>query len=380
MAGSALVGELTNSTARGLALAGAGDDAALRALLRRTVLPGAVRVAFTREPDYFAGEGLAGAEDVTVVARRDGSVVAMGRYSVHRWHRNGRVQRIGYLGELRIAPGTPSAARLLRDGYAFLADVASRDHIDGFVTSITDDNVRARRVLEQGRRFGLPSYRVLAPLVTLLAPVHATVSGSAGSTRTIDAMCRPDEVDELTGFLRGQAEGTQLSLAWNAEQWTALARHGVTAGDFCVVRREGRIVGAAAVWDQRAFRQTIVDGYSGVLQLALPLLNMLQAVRGRPSLPRPGSVLPQGALLGACVQRSSDWSTLWPALLERARTMGLSWLAITRASADPELAILRRLARAREYRTSLYHVIWRDRPTWSDPWDTRIVRPEVGLL
>ena len=60
-------GELTAvapaTHATGVALATPADEADVRALLRNTVMPGAVRVAFTREPDYFAGEGLAGAVD-----------------------------------------------------------------------------------------------------------------------------------------------------------------------------------------------------------------------------------------------------------------------------------------------------------------------------
>ncbi|HSP99149.1 MAG TPA: hypothetical protein VL049_18155, partial [Candidatus Dormibacteraeota bacterium] len=110
MAGQSVERELTtaeptSSVGRdGCFLAGTEDDEELRALLRRSPTPGAVRVAFTREPRYSAAEGLAGATDYTVVHRDRGRLDAIGRLSAHRLHRNAAPIRIGYLGELRVAP------------------------------------------------------------------------------------------------------------------------------------------------------------------------------------------------------------------------------------------------------------------------------------
>jgi hypothetical protein len=356
-------------------LATRADDGEMRALLRRAVIPGAVRVAFTREPEFAAGEGLAGAEDATVVARSGTHLVGMGRSSVHTLHRNGRVQRIGYLGALRVDPGTPASPRLIRRGYALLAERAST--VDGFFTSIAVDNVRGRRVLEHGGRFGLPVYRPLASLVTLVAPVAraARPDPAAESSR-----CRADERGELTAFLAARATEAHLTLSWDDRRWASLATHGITPQDFVVVRRGGRIVAAAAVWDQRSFRQTVIDGYAGVLRLARPLVNVVRAVARRPVLPSPGSVLAQGTLLGAATTEAADWAALWRAVNARAVAMGLQWVVLARDARDAHLPAMRALVRAREYHTTLYDVAWRDRPTWSDAWDARVFRPEAGLL
>jgi hypothetical protein len=87
----------------------------------------------------------------------------MGRLSVYDLVRNGRAQRIGYLGALRITSGTRESARMLRDGYERLRELGignreSGGAADGFFTSIATDNTRARRVLENGARFGRPSW------------------------------------------------------------------------------------------------------------------------------------------------------------------------------------------------------------------------------
>lgn len=360
--------------------AGPADDAGVRALLRRSVMPGAVRVAFTREPSFALGEGLAGSEDTTVVGERDGRVVAMGRCSVQPLHRNGAADRVAYLGALRFDPDLPQWARFLRDGYAVLGEAAWSAGATGCYTIIADDNLRARRVLEHGGRLGIPRYRALASLTTLVAPIARAARGDETARHSVADAAAAGDVDELTAFLAQHARAAQLSLVWDAQRWEALAAHGIVPADFVVLRRDGRIVAAGAVWDQRPFHQVVVDGYGTGLAALRPLVNGVALLRGRPMLPAAGTVLAQGAVLGACVERVEEWARLWPVLQAAAARRRLSWLAITRERQDDELALLRQLAKPREYRTTLYDVRWKDRPSWGADWDGRPFRPEVGLL
>ena len=363
------------AVADGVSLMTPHDEAEVRQLLRRTVTPGAIRLAFTREPNYFAAEGLAGAVDRTFVLRAGGRVEGVGRLSTHAAHRNGVVRRIGYLGELRVAPETSNSVRALRDGYALLRAGLDADRVDGCFTSIAADNVRARRVLEHGARLGLPTYTPIAQLVTSLIPVAHRFRGEGRAS----AQAVVDD-GELTDFLERQACEAQLTPTWNEARWAALARHGIGPDDFCVVRQGGCIVGAGAVWDQRAFRQTVISGYSGGLRWARPMVSALAALGLAPCLPLPGEVLRQGSVLGATVNDVSHWATLWNALRAKAVQLGLDWIALARDASDPELPMLRRPLGGREYRTQLYDVRWADMPSWSAAWDAKPFRPEVGLL
>ena len=353
------------------------DDAAIRALLRASVIPGAVRVAFTREPHYFAGDALAGGEDHAVVARHDGRLVGLGRCTVYSLNRNGAPARVGYLGELRVAPGTAHSARLLRDGYAQLAE--SVGDVDACFTSITSDNDRARAVLEQGGRLGLPVYTPLASLVTLVAPVAPVRATDTARGIASDDGGAGEDVEEAMAFIAARARNAQLTLAWDGDLLTRLAPHGFGAGDLVLVRRGGAVVAVAGVWDQRPFRQVVVDGYDTALQLTRTPANLWFRLTKRPMLPPPGSVLAQGAVLGATVTAPDDWHALWPALQARAHAKRLAWLAIARDARDPELAVLRALTHAREYHTTLYDVALGGRAP-ATAWDSRLVRPEVGLL
>jgi len=353
-----------------------GDDAELRALLRRSVIPGSIRVAFTREPSLAAGEGLAGARDTTVVQRQDGAVHGMGKYGVRELNLDGGTTRVGYLGELRVDPEARHAPRVLRDGYAELARAAEAAGEACCFTSIATDNARARRVLEVGPRLGLPAYHPLGHLVTLVAPVSRPRTAATGGAR------RATTRDELpmSLFLGERARAHHFTLAWDSATWRALERHGVAPTDFHLVEREGRLTAAAAIWDQRAFRQTIIDGYGGLLQLTRPLVNLTLTARGLPTLPPPGSTLAQAAMLGASADTDAGWGALWTALSRQAWQQGIRWLTLARDANDPELPMLRRLLHAREYHTVLYEVAWPGRPRAAVQWASRPFRPEVALL
>lgn len=355
------------------------EDAQVRALLRATIMPGAVRLAFTREPSYSAFEGAAGGCDHTVVARHGDRVVGIGRASMHALHRNGVVASVAYLAELRVAAGTPASVGLLRAGYAELAEALRDARVEACFTSIASDNERARRVLERGTRLGLPAYRPLARLVTLVAPVRA-VRGDPGAERP-SARARAEESDQATvaDFLQSHAARSNLSLDWTHERIETLARHGVGADEFVVLRRNGVVTSVGAVWDQRPFRQVVIDGYGGMLRATRPIVNVGLRLTGASPLPSSGSVLAQGFVLGCAVERPADWEALWPALAARARSKGLAWLTVSRDARDPELAALRKITRGREYHTLLYDVAFRGRHS-SAPWDDLLVRPEVGLL
>jgi hypothetical protein len=372
----ATAGELTPAAtgAGGWVFPGPAEDADARALLRASVMPGSVEVAFTREPSLAAGSGLAGTVDRILVHREGSTVDAIGRLGVQECWRGGGTHRIGYFGDLRIGRESHRPARLLRDGFRILCEVAEELGVEGCFTSIAIENQRARRVLERGRRIGLPEYLPIADLVTLLVPVRNRRSDRGGPVQR-----RGATESELTTFLDGAARGHDLALVWHPGRWPALARHGLSPGDFHVLRREGRVAAGAALWDQRAFRQTVIRGYRGTLRWSRPVVNAVASAGLAPPLPRPGSVLSQVFVVGAAAEPGL-WAELLGGLVAEAARRGVDWLVLSRDSRDPELPVLRRFRGVREYHTRLYEVRWGELPTWTEEWGQRLVRPEAGLL
>lgn len=374
----AAAGTLTVDTASRLAfsIATPADDAEIRALLRASITPGSVCVAFTREPAYALGEQLGGAVDHTIIARHEGTLVALGRSSTRTLHRNGAPRRMGYLSELRVLPGVSLGAKVLREGYAYLRDVLRHDDAEGWFTSIAHDNTRARTVLEMGGKLGVPAYTHVADLETLLV----SAKGADPRRDATVLSLTPVDREELSAFLQAHAPGGQLTLTWDDDRWAALARHGITPQHFHVLRAGGRIAAAAAIWDQRAFRQVVVDGYAGSLQHSRIFINILQHAMGRPPIPTPGHPLRQASVLGATVADAAMWAPLWTQLRTVAAAAGLQWLLLARDARDPALPSLKGMLGPRLYQTRLYDVAWADGPRFTDTWDGRCFSPEVGLL
>lgn len=377
MAGSLVVGELSAPPAvrSGVrcAVATAADEAAIRRLLRGNPMRGAISLSFEREPDYFRGAQLGGAEEQTIVAYDEDQLVCTGRCTVRPGWINGQRRRVAYLGELRLDAMARGRISILRRGYAFFHALHPNSPGSFFYTSISADNQPARRLLERGLP-GLPRYSFLTEFVTLVIP-----------TRKSKARAEPDPAPatygELAAFLNQDGQRHHLAVAWDEAHLLALAAHGLRREDFQFIRVDRHIVAAAALWDQRAFRQIVIRGYAPFLARARPVLNFFARACGRPALPDVNSVLAQAFVSPLAVAPGYDSAlpVLLAALSHEAARRGLSFLTLGFAAADPRLAVVRRHVSARAYLSRLYRVDWPGESA-EPKLDSRHFGPEVSFL
>jgi hypothetical protein len=393
MAGPVLDRELAapSRTNVRFALARAEDDPALRRLLRATPMPGAISLGFEREPDYFRGCGIAGAEDRTIVAFENEHLVCMGRCSVRHRFLNGQPRRVGYLGELRLAASAQGRFDILRRGYQFFfREVFQEEPPIVWFTSIASDNHRSIRFLERNLR-GMPRYDFLGEFVTVLIPVprrRSTVNRLTSGVETKPGAeglrCEAGSsmrIESITRLLNEQGARFQFAATWASGQLSALEPWGLPPGDWqCVLLKRG-LVACAGLWDQRSFRQTVLRGFSRRMAAVRPFINLAAAVAGGAGVPAAGSTLAQGFLSPLAIASGCD-EMLLPLLstsLSVARNRGLSFLTLGFAATAPSLAILRRHFRGREYRSRLYRVSLPGCGV-DAALDGRAVMPEVALL
>jgi hypothetical protein len=295
--------------------------------------------------------------------------------------------RAGYLGELRLDRAAHGRFDVLRGGYRFFHEQRATAPADIHFTSIAADNVRARRLLERSLP-ALPRYEFLAELTTLLIStaarrVRRVAVSAAGAPRlpTPPATAlEPASAGELADFLNACGARHQFAAAWTPQTITSLAAHALPLESFGVLRDRGKIVAAAALWDQRPFRQTVIHGYSPLLALSRPLINTIGPFFGGARLPPRGSVLAHAFLspLALAPHREPALFALVTAFHERARQRGIDFLTLALPSGDPRLAALRRQFRCRTYASRLYRVRWPDEA--APALDRRTVLPDVSLL
>ena len=132
MAGTIVESKLTRpSSAVRFALATNEDDLSIRRLLRENPMRGAISVSFEREPNYFRGTEIAGADDQTILAFDRARLVCIGRCSVRYRYINGAIHRVGYLSDLRLdSAGCRVGRRNDRDQAHPPIQVGARQHFE----------------------------------------------------------------------------------------------------------------------------------------------------------------------------------------------------------------------------------------------------------
>lgn len=302
-------------------LATADDDAGIRRLLATNAMPGRIRVRFEREPSYFAG---CDAGTQVLVARDGVRVIGVACRSIQRLYVNGTAEDVGYLGQLRVDRAYRGQLLTAR-GYRVMRELHDERPVRGYYTTIVDGNVQAEGVLVRKSRGVMPRYRFLERLHTLAVGVR-----------------RRREAAESGGF----SPTTPANLA------PAYAPRGE------IVAVPG---GRAALLDPRAWRQTVVDGYSRALRLVRPLYNLVSPVE----LPKPNSALNHAYVTHFEADGGEAAYALIEALRARAAERGLNHILLGFTESNPHLAIARRF-RPIDYVSSIYTVAFDDRDDFHD--------------
>ena len=295
-------------------LATRADDAGIRQLLATNPMPGRIRVRFEREPSYFAG-----CDDGTqVLVARDGArVVGVACRSIRKLYVNGAIEDVGYLGQLRVDRAYRGQLLTAR-GYRVMRELHADGRASGYFTTIVDGNAQAEGVLVRKSRGVMPRYRFVEKLYTIALSVaryplpvasvqRATGNGQRATENLFPAYPPQGEIIEIPG-------------------------------------------GSAALVDQRAFKQTVIDGYDRMLSLLRPFLR----------LPKPNTTLNHAYITHF---QAEDPHALIEAILEKGRAYDHILFGFTES--DPNLEIARRY-KPIEYVSSIYTVAFDDRDDFHD--------------
>jgi hypothetical protein len=334
------------------------DDAGIRDLLRRQIMPGRVSLSMARDPDFTLGCAVTGDDCRILVARSatDGTVVGVACRSTRRVFLNGREERIGYLGQLRI-DDRYRGRWLLARGFSQLASIHRDDPVPVYLASIVDRNDEATGVLVRSRRPSFPAFRGVARYTTLALPVWWRRASLRGREEIVPATI--DQIPELVRFLRREGARRQFSCAWTEQTLYAVNDLGLRLEDVRIARRAGAIVGVIALWDQSAYKQTIVRGYSGWLRLAAALAGPSAHWLPRTLLPGIGDQVRSAYASLICVE--NDDAHVFGRLVRQAYILanlrGHDYLLVGLDVCDPLLRVARAYPHL-AYPSRLYLVTW----------------------
>ncbi|MGA2259136.1 MAG: hypothetical protein ABSG53_31070 [Thermoguttaceae bacterium] len=364
-------------------LAGPDDDADLRAVLARTSMPGAISVAFRREPSYFAAAVVDGRFRQVIAARDEQTqrIVGFGSRSVGMRYVNGHPAAVGYLSSLRILERHRSAGLLAR-GYAFLRKLHEDGRSPFYLTTIAEENQAALAVLTAGRA-GLPTYHFAGRFYTAALRLAGPLRSPDRSPSIQVRKGRSDDLPTVLEFLHRVGPRRQFFPCYELQDFENAqgALRDLRAEDLLLAYQDGCLVGTLGGWDQHAFRQMLVHDYAGLIRWSRPLYNVWASVRGLPRLPRPDE--PVRCLTAALLLVSDEAPRVFRGLLNamiRSKRCG-RWqnLLVGMHESDPLLASLREYTAA-WYTTNLYLACWQDGDEPRRSIDERPIYLELGSL
>jgi hypothetical protein len=361
-------------------LANREDDAQIRALQQRIDMPGAMSLTFTYEPDFFAAVEVEGASPRVVVGERGGAIVGMGLSAQRRLYVNGQPESVGYLGSLRADPAERNGIGLLR-GYRYLRQADATVPVRFYLSTIMEDSQVARRILTS-RHAGLPQYHEVGLYRTLIFPLIERRKPKADRRFRV---VRGEQVGAaaIAAFLNTVGPEKQFFPVYDAEDIessTGLLR-GLRLSDFRVALAGDRIAGAMAGWDQCAFRQHRVTGYSGVLRTLRPALNLAAKCLGITLLPSPG--MPARSLCAAGIAIAENDAAVFQGLLRHMlhemHGPGRDVLMVGLAANDPLLQAAQAWRHA-ALSSRIYAVTWKEDNGLLPALQRRVPYLELGSL
>ena len=269
-----------------ISLAEESDEELLRNCLRSNEMPGTISVAFESEPNFFDAINIQGTKTQVVVGKTENNkVIGFGTRAIRPVYVNGEVIDVGYLSGLRVNPEFRNNSFLAR-GYKFFRELDSDGKVPFYLTTIIEDNVVARRILESGRA-SLPNYIPIDRLSTFI------IKTGKRESRKVHEVVKGNEVrlEEIVGFMNEHGRDKQFFPYYDESDFGTGRLRGLNQCDFYVAIEGDEILGVVAKWDQESFKQTRVTGYDWRMQVARPLINLSSRFSNIPKLPKEGELL-----------------------------------------------------------------------------------------
>lgn len=351
-------------------LANHEDDAALRRAFAATPMEGGMRLTFEREPSFFHALRVQGDEAQVILCEDSdsGEIAGIGTRCVADTFVNGAPQRAGYLSDLRILPKWRKGTVLAR-GWKFLRALDAESPAELYHTAIFAENAGAKAALTDARA-GLPQYHPLGGFVT--AGIRPSRTGAVASPPWRISRGTSADLPRLIEFLNAHNASRQFAPVHRQEDFEIGGRwRDFHAEDFFLVHDGSRLCGAAGLWDQSAFKQTRVLGYSGRWRWLYHLSRLAHRLFPVPRLPQPGQLFRFGHVCFMAVPSldPSIFHLMVHAMRAEALKRGWMHLLLSLHKADPLLSMLEHIP----------HTPFRGDLFWLNPRATP-TRPDARLI
>ncbi len=334
------------SSARRVRDAITADNDQLLCLAKLCPMEGHVAICVNRAPDFFALNRLEGDRwRVGVVDGPAGTIAGCIAVAERNVYLDGRPARVMYVSDLKVHPAH-------RDGWTGNALIryaqeacrrAGGDDAPILSTILANNQPMERRIY--GPR-GLPRLTRFATIRTYSVPLLWRRPRAGADLRVSRA--KTDDIEEMAALWRRLGPSRQFAPVHDGKSFAEWIDRAPSLSPSCywLARRDnGRLAGFVGLWDQTAFKQLRVTGYSARLAAFRALFNALAPALHVPALPPPGGELRHLTAIHMCV--SADEPAVLRSLLVHAynelRGCGFSFFNVGLDIRDPLAAALKGL-------------------------------------
>ena len=243
------------------------DNQALLELSRQAPMAADLVVSVDRSPDYFCLSNLQGSNPIILVAEKDSKIIGSIGFSFRTVFFKGAPLEIAYIGGIKIDQDFQKslvAFRLMKQ----VADFLDRSPVKCAVILVIGKNA-AMDALLSGRA-GIPVFdRIAQYQIKYLLPVRFY---RLSEKYLIRPATRAD-LKELSVLFKQFYQNYELSPSWDEDYLSARFQEpGFRLENSWLLVKDNRIIAAASLWDQSAFKNTIVTHYGGKYTLLSRLL------------------------------------------------------------------------------------------------------------
>ena len=264
------------------------DAAEILGILEEIDFKGKIALTYTRRPDPYVSFKKEGRDVTVFVSREKGAnrITSIAAASINRMFLNGEPTDVGYIFGLRVKKEYRRRYLLLPRGYEYIFRYHAEKNIPFFLTTILEENLVARRLLEK-RRPSMPIYEYYGDYETYALTTGRRARRDRGLRfRKAEA----SDVKALIAFLHDQGQRFQFFPVLDKTELTDPGAS-IHYGDFYLLcDSNDEIAAAGAVWDQSDYKQYLLSGYGGIYKYLYPVSFMFPLF-GYPRLARPGSIL-----------------------------------------------------------------------------------------
>jgi hypothetical protein len=261
-----------------------------------------------------------------------------------------------------------------------LRELHEKDPVPAYLVSVVSGNSEAEGVLIHKARRTFPAFRHVADFSSLaIALGRRKKPPIRGDIKLCCATA--DQAEEIVEFLRKHGSQRQFFPIWTTSELLQLTEFGLRFEDIQVARRHGRIIGISGLWDQSAYKQTIVRAYSGWMRAAAPFYNLTAPWLGRPALPSTGAKLRSVYAAFVCIanEEIQVFSALLRELYNCGSAQGFDYLLLGLDSRDSFLPIAQKYAHVL-YPSRLYLAEWPDGGKLYERLDHRTTYVDIATL